>query len=428
MVMKRTEKIAGLTQGGRQKNLKKTIAALERKRWRYVEYHEAGHGKSFALFEKDESRKSGAGKHILLALVGLFVFGTIGVICSETPSNKGSPTPQKPSEKKQARAPGNPKPMTASAAPPAEVAQSPATSMEKVSQESPERVYLDAAEVTKKWAALQEKGQMAQRTYMVDELDEKGIRWVGTYVKTSENPVDEGLLWFMVEGTLVMVDGTPSEPLVPGQTYKIHGKIDDDILLADYELGKPRRGDTFSFIIVSASELTAAGKEDTAAAKEAEALLDAIAIRAAAEPDPSRPAVTPIGVSYDQVLGDMGEYFKIQRAQTNEVPPRYVGTTEDSLAIIEITGEKLNIVKVTLAYALPVGHKDVALRNNLFAVKMLMNCDPTWTDASQWVATHLPPLLDQPGKRIAEVRGNLRIEAEFSGELKLLMVTVRHKD
>ena len=435
MVMKRSEKIGGLTQGGRQKNLKKTIAAMERKGWRYAEYNEAGRGKSFALFEKDERATSDSGKLILLAVLGFFVLGTIGVICSETSSNKGGPAqqqvpakkqasaPKMAPEKKQAPAPEAPKPAPAPAAAPS-ATPAPAAAAEKEPEESPEKVYLDAAEVTKKWAALEAKGQMAQRTYMVDELDEKPIRWVGTYVKTSQEAIDEGLHWFMVEGMLVMVDGTPSEPLVTGKTYALNGKIDDDILLADYELGKPRRGDTFSIIIIVANELKAAGKQDLAAAKEA--LLRAIAARGD-EPDPSRPLVAPIGVSYDQVLGDMREYFKIQQVKTGEVPPRYLGITEDSLAIIEITGDKPNILKATLAFSLPVDRKEVALRNTMFAATMFRNCDPTWKDSLQWLTDKLPGLLELPGMRIWDDRGDLRFEAEFNGELGLVFVNVRHK-
>ena len=238
MVMKRSEKIGGLTQGGRQKNLKKTIAAMERKGWRYAEYNEAGRGKSFALFEKDERAKTGSSSSIMLVLLGIIVLGSIGVICSENSSNDGAPAPQKSSKKKQAPAPQKPpvkkkapspeapKPTPApAAAPVAKATPIPATSAEKVNQQSPGQIYMDAAEVTKKWAALEAQGQMAQRTYMVDELDEKAIRWVGTYVKTSQEAIDEGLHWFMVEDMLIMVDGTSSEPLVPGRPTRSTAKL-----------------------------------------------------------------------------------------------------------------------------------------------------------------------------------------------------------
>ena len=430
MVMKRNEKISGLTEGGRQKNLRKKIDALEHQGWRYVEYLEAGHGKSTALFEKDEpppKERRRTGMMILMVLLGLPVVMVIAGLCSESPSQRGRKIQSKQVEKRTP--PPQPKKparehVASSSKPPEPPAEPPPG---RSGAEEPKRTYLDAAEVTKKWEALGRIESMKQRIYLVDELDEKWVRWTGTYVKTGESMLDEGLHWFLVEGVIVMVEAKPAEALLSGKTYEFHGEVVDNLLLPDHELGKPRTGESFSFIIVEADQLRAVAGRDRATAKQADELLGAIA-EAAKDGGPGRPAVKPIGVTYRQVLEGLGEEFTIQPVQTGEVPQRFIGTTEDSLALIEITGEKSNILKVTLAYALPVDQKDIALRNNLFAVKILMNCDPTWTDALQWVVDHLPPLLDLPGARIGEVRGKLRVEAEFSGELKLMMVTVRHKD
>ena len=123
----------------------------------------------------------------------------------------------------------------------------------------------------------------------------------------------------------------------------------------------------------------------------------------------------------------MREYFKIQQVKTGEVPPRYLGITEDSLAVIEFTGDKSNILKATLAFSLPIDRKEVSLRNTMFAATLFRNCDPTWKDSMKWLTDKLPGLVDLPGTRIWDDRGDLRFEADFNGELGLVFVNVRHQ-
>lgn len=120
------------------------------------------------------------------------------------------------------------------------------------------KAYLPAEKVLPKWAKLGDSDPMKKRDYFVDQLDGKWAKWTGSFVKIGSTALDEGLLWFKVQGQIVLVEMSQPPKLEKKKKYQIEGKFSDTTMLPDEVLGKPKKGQSITLIILSEATVTPA--------------------------------------------------------------------------------------------------------------------------------------------------------------------------
>lgn len=103
---------------------------------------------------------------------------------------------------------------------------------------------------------------------------------------------------------------------------------------------------------------------------------------------PKQKASDPtIGLSYDQVMQKLDQYFKMEKVVSVNGHERYMGKTSDGYASIEIIGDKKNINSATLMFGVPDKNSESFFRVILISTLFLKNITPDWEARANWFAS-----------------------------------------
>jgi hypothetical protein len=131
-----------------------------------------------------------------------------------------------------------------------------------------------------------------------------------------------------------------------------------------------------------------------------------------------------LDVSYAQATRYLSGSIKMQRSTSVQGQPRYMGMTDDKLAVLEVIGEKQNISRATLALALPSDSQRIIKRNSVMALRFMANLFPEWPGSADWTTDAVRAAVLAPGKTVVSVHGKKKIEAVFQKPISMFVLTV----
>jgi len=135
-----------------------------------------------------------------------------------------------------------------------------------------------------------------------------------------------------------------------------------------------------------------------------------------------------IGISYDEVMEYLSNFFSMEKATLVHGQERYMGQTSDSLAVLEIIGNKDNISQATLMIGVPSDAPRILVRNTAMLLRFLENTVPEWTNSSEWATAAMKRVTNIPGvSDVKVVKGNKLITMTFLKPVGMLSLTVKHK-
>jgi len=123
----------------------------------------------------------------------------------------------------------------------------------------------------------------------------------------------------------------------------------------------------------------------------------------------------------------LGEWFRLQPSTPVDGCERYVSTSTNGLALIEIMGERQNIVGATLIIGLPRAEPEAIAVNAGMLLRFLKNTMPEWKGCKDWVLQEITRQADSGSNKAETVRGYKRVTVLMI-TLGMYSVTVSHKD
>lgn len=137
------------------------------------------------------------------------------------------------------------------------------------------------------------------------------------------------------------------------------------------------------------------------------------------------PVTKRLGVSYDQMMNYLSNFFTMEKSSPVNGVDRYMATTTNGLAILEIIGNKDNISQTTLLLGLPNDNSTVAIENSALLLLFLKNAVPEWKDRDTWATASLKKIAETSSDEEKKLYGGKSIEMSFLKELGMLSVTVK---
>ncbi len=134
-----------------------------------------------------------------------------------------------------------------------------------------------------------------------------------------------------------------------------------------------------------------------------------------------------IGLSYAEVTQYLSNAIVMRRSTAVYGQPRYLGMTNDKLAIMEIIGVKKNILQASLIIGLPNDSRSVLQRNTVMLLRFMTNIAPDWNGGTHWAAQALDQVTSSSNSTTYIIRGDKRIEITFLKPLAMISLTVKHK-
>jgi len=134
-----------------------------------------------------------------------------------------------------------------------------------------------------------------------------------------------------------------------------------------------------------------------------------------------------IGISYNQIMEDLDQYISQSKSSDVRGQPRYMGTTSDSLVILEIIGVKKDISQATLMIGIPNDAPKILVRNTAILMRFMKNIAPEWRLASDWATGALKCII-ATGETEEIIRGSKSIKISLIKFLGIVSVTVKHKN
>jgi predicted Zn finger-like uncharacterized protein len=134
-----------------------------------------------------------------------------------------------------------------------------------------------------------------------------------------------------------------------------------------------------------------------------------------------------IGVSYGQVVAHLENEIKMTKSSRVRGEYRYMGSTADNLAILEIIGAKENISQTTLIIGLPNDSKTVVTRNTALYLQFLKNTVPEWPGVTDWANSALKRFASSSETSAEISHGNKAISLELLKPTTMLSVMVKRK-
>lgn len=134
-----------------------------------------------------------------------------------------------------------------------------------------------------------------------------------------------------------------------------------------------------------------------------------------------------IGISYRQVTENLDQFISMSKSTDVDGQTRYIGQTSDSLASLEIIGNKFDVTQTTLMIRSPKGAAEIVSRNAAILLRFVRNTTPEWRESSDWVTSALRRV-GSAGKPEQITRGNKSIEVSLIDNLDMVSVTVKHKN
>lgn len=134
-----------------------------------------------------------------------------------------------------------------------------------------------------------------------------------------------------------------------------------------------------------------------------------------------------IGVSYNQIMEYLDSVISMSKSSDVNGLPSYTGQTEDDLAMLEILGEKSDVIKAAILIAIPNDDKKVLIKNSAMILRFLKNIIPQWEGAADWVTSALKRT-NSTGEPEEIVKGNKLVRLSFLKVFGMISLSVKHKD
>lgn len=138
-----------------------------------------------------------------------------------------------------------------------------------------------------------------------------------------------------------------------------------------------------------------------------------------------------LGISYNQVIADLGDIFSLKDTPLTDGRTRYMGSSYDNLALLEITGEKKNVEEVALVVFIPQDDAEGITRVTVYVLKVIQNVFPNWTASDEWLRDALRTIAREYNTKetstVEKVYGNIRMTLTGSQLLGALTLSVTHK-
>jgi len=137
-------------------------------------------------------------------------------------------------------------------------------------------------------------------------------------------------------------------------------------------------------------------------------------------------AGTNTGLSYSQITQYLSSYFTLEKSTPVNGQPRYMATTEDKLAVLELIGDRSDLTQATLIIGVPNDSQTTLVRNSAMFMRFVKNAAPNWVGGGDWAVAALKKATTTENP-VSTVRGARRITVSFLKPLGMVVVTVKHK-
>lgn len=134
-----------------------------------------------------------------------------------------------------------------------------------------------------------------------------------------------------------------------------------------------------------------------------------------------------MGVSYSQVMAYLESQIKMTKSTPVRDEDRYMGSTADNLAMLEIIGAKESISQTTLIIGLPNDSKTTVIRNTGLYLRFLKNTVPEWQGVTDWGNDALKRFASSSESSAVITHGNKVISLNLLKPTSMLTVTVKSK-
>jgi hypothetical protein len=134
-----------------------------------------------------------------------------------------------------------------------------------------------------------------------------------------------------------------------------------------------------------------------------------------------------IGVSYNQMMNYLSNFFTMEKSTPVDGEDRYMGTASSGLATLEIIGGKDNITQASLMIGIPNDSPILVTENSAIMLRFLKNAVPEWEDITDWFTASLEELTYSSNGKIEKLYGDKVIKLTLIKELGMMMATVEHK-
>jgi len=136
-----------------------------------------------------------------------------------------------------------------------------------------------------------------------------------------------------------------------------------------------------------------------------------------------------LGISYNKVLENLEDKFVMKEATPVDGETRYMSETTDSLATMEIIGEKNNVSQATLMIGLPNDDNGILLSNTTTLLVFLKNTFPeNYNEVKDWTMNSVDEFNSSDKEENEKIFGEKSIKVSILKSLGILTITVKHKD
>jgi hypothetical protein len=138
-------------------------------------------------------------------------------------------------------------------------------------------------------------------------------------------------------------------------------------------------------------------------------------------------ATKHIDISYQQVMHYLSNFFHMEKGTPVRNAPRYMGRTKDGTAVLEVIGDKRNIIQASVMLGFPIDERKITIQNSAILLRFIKNTVPEMENPSDWATNSLNRLRNYPDQPVEAVKGNKRIKMQLLKPLGLITTTVKHR-
>jgi hypothetical protein len=134
------------------------------------------------------------------------------------------------------------------------------------------------------------------------------------------------------------------------------------------------------------------------------------------------------GVSFDQINAYLESYITLKKSSAVDGQDRYMGSTADSLAVLEVIGPKNDVVQASLIVGLPNDAPQILARNMGMLIRFIKNVAPEWKGGSEWATAAIGKVTANPDKSEKKVVGRKLITMKLFQPLGMLSISVKEME
>jgi len=137
---------------------------------------------------------------------------------------------------------------------------------------------------------------------------------------------------------------------------------------------------------------------------------------------PARPDGLRLGVSYDQALRHLGDQFAMEKAALADGRERWIGTSGEVKATVELIGEAADLSRAALVIWMPLDaeHLSVYHRNRVVLFRFLDDTTPEIRGQYSWRSTALDQFREGTSTLEEKVVAGRQIRLRFEPESEMV--------